>query len=180
MNLIWESLLNQNKESIVLCWCLLKLVCLQLLSLYIITHIINDDDQHTHTALYTVDNRNRSIDGFCSRTGRKLLTLFPLQEVVKLPLEFVRQLSIKVQHQRPGKTKTHDIIQFDICSPADETIENPSNVWMWTRSYRQQLVEFNIENRNRGTSSLVLPAGNKIRLQIKLNNLHAYLIWSLR
>lgn len=26
------------------------------------------------------------------------------QEVVKLPLEFVRQLSIKVQDQRPGKT----------------------------------------------------------------------------
>jgi len=28
--------------------------------------------------------------------------VFSLQEVVKLPLEFVRQLSIKIQHQRPG------------------------------------------------------------------------------
>lgn len=27
-----------------------------------------------------------------------------IQEVVKLPLEFVRQLSIKVQHERPGKS----------------------------------------------------------------------------
>ena len=32
----------------------------------------------------------------------KLKTLFCQQEVVKLPLEFVRQLSIKVQHHRPG------------------------------------------------------------------------------
>uniref|UniRef100_A0A3Q0RSH3 Inositol-pentakisphosphate 2-kinase n=1 Tax=Amphilophus citrinellus TaxID=61819 RepID=A0A3Q0RSH3_AMPCI len=30
------------------------------------------------------------------------MLLFSLQEVVKLPLEFVRQLSIKVQHQRPA------------------------------------------------------------------------------
>lgn len=60
------------------------------------------------TTLHTSDNRTV----LCSDTGRKLLTLFSLQEVVKLPLEFVRQLSIKVQHQRPGKTETYDIKQF--------------------------------------------------------------------
>lgn len=38
-----------------------------------------------------------------SQTGLKRVTSISLQEVVKLPLEFVRQLSIKVQHQRPGK-----------------------------------------------------------------------------
>lgn len=38
------------------------------------------------------------------RSGWKWQASLTRQEVVKLPLEFVRQLSIKVQHQRPGKT----------------------------------------------------------------------------
>lgn len=44
-----------------------------------------------------------------------------IQEVVKLPLEFVRQLSIKVQHERPGKsllaksTRTHGDMLSNMC-----------------------------------------------------------------
>lgn len=40
--------------------------------------------------------------GYLSPTHMKI-SFSPIQEVVKLPLEFVRRLSIKVQHQRPGK-----------------------------------------------------------------------------
>lgn len=42
-------------------------------------------------------------ESVCSTITKPTL-LLSLQEVVKLPLEFVRQLSIKVQHQRPGRS----------------------------------------------------------------------------
>lgn len=54
------------------------------------------------------------VSGALHRCSSSLTdALFSIQEVVKLPLEFVRQLSIKVQHQRPGETEMF-IACFDL------------------------------------------------------------------